>query len=141
MDVIKKIRFGIVSAFTLNIIIFGDYNTVTAHSATENVTLGIQTSLQLDESEAKGYKSTNEEFTIVRDKKYFATRESIWEFLLKKGYKVETNLGEPNIRKIDVNIDEGYECWYAFIKQNGESIEYSVILINGKVTRIQPVKR
>lgn len=141
MNVIKKISIVIVFALIMVIaLIFGDYKTETTYSASENVTLGLQTSLKLDDSEDERYTS-KEEFTIVRDKEYFATRESIWKFLLDKGYKVETNLGEPNIRKLDANIDEGYECWYAFIEQNGESKEFIVVLFNGKVAGIQPVKR
>ena len=50
-------------------------------------------------------------------------------------------MGVPNIGKTDAELDEGYEGWYAFIEQNGEWTEFSVVLFNGEVTRIQPVKR
>ena len=143
MNVIKTIGIGIVSVFVLTIVmalIFGNSETGTTHLASDD-TSEIKTISKSEESEDEKYKSTNEEFTIVHDKKYFATRERIWNVLLDKGYKVETILGEPNIRIVDAKLDEDYECWYAFLEQNGEFTEFSIELFNGKVTGIQPVKR
>jgi hypothetical protein len=143
MNAIKKIRISIVSVFVLIIVmssIFDNSETETTDSTTKNA-LVIETSTKSDVSEHEKYKSTNEESTIVHDKEYLITRERIWKFLLDKGYNVETILGIPNIRKMDAKLDEGYQNWYAFIEQNGEWIEFSIVLFNGEVTGIQPVKR
>ncbi len=82
-----------------------------------------------------------EQFTVEHDEVYLATREKIWEFLIDKGYEVETAMGVPNIGKTDAKLDEDYDGWYAFIMQNGEWIEISVVLFNGEVAGVQPVEK
>lgn len=80
------------------------------------------------------------EFTVEHDQKYLDTQNYIWEFLIDKGYEVQTVVGVPNIGRTDADLGEGYEGWYAYIKYNGEWKEFSVVLFNGEVSAIQPVK-
>ena len=78
--------------------------------------------------------------TEESDQKYLDTREYIWNFLLDKDYEVQTTAGVPNIGKKDIDLDEGYEGWYAYIKRDGEWKEFSVVLFDGEVSAIQPVQ-
>ena len=80
------------------------------------------------------------EFTVEHDQKYLDTQNYIWEFLIDKGYEVQTIAGVPNIGKTDADLGEAYEGWYAFVKRDGEWKEFSVVLFNGEVSAIQPVK-
>lgn len=80
------------------------------------------------------------EFTVEHDQKYLDTQNYIWEFLIDKGYEVQTIVGVPNIGKTNADLGENYEGWYAYIKRNGEWKEFSVVLFNGEVSGIQPVK-
>ena len=144
MNFLKKLGLGILSLFVLIIVIaliFGDSETETTDPTTEKETTETRTDSNTDESEDEKQKSNSEEFTVEHDAEYFATREKIWKFLLDKGYEVETVEGVPNIGKTDAELDEGYEGWYAFIEQNGEWTEFSVVLFNGEVTGVQPVKK
>lgn len=144
MNVLKKIAIGIISVFVLIIVlalIFGESDSETTNLPTENESSDTQTNSNLEESTEEDKPKNNEEFTVEHDEKYLATREMIWEFLLDKGYKVETVAGVPNIGKTDAKLNEGYEGWYAFIEQNGEWTEFSVILFNGEVAGIQPAKK
>ena len=144
MNILKKIGIGILSVFILIIVlalIFGESETETTDPPTKNETGETRTELKVRENEEEKQKSKNEQFTVAHDEVYLSTREKIWEFLLDKGYEVETTMGVPNIGKTDAKLDEGYEGWYAFIEQNGELTEYSVVLYNGEVTGIQPVQR
>ena len=143
MNFLKKLGLGILSLFVLIIVIaliFGDSETETTDPATEKETTETRTDSNMEESEDENPKSNNE-FTVEHDAEYLATREKIWKFLLDKGYEVETVVGVPNIGKTDAELDEGYEGWYAFIEQNGEWTEFSVVLFNGEVTGVQPVKK
>lgn len=99
------------------------------------IALGIIGSFLPDtESPAEPTNQTNQ---IEPESEYDETRNYIWEFLLAKGYKVDTVLGVPNIGKKEIDLGKGYEGWYAIMK---DGKEYSVILYNGEVTGIQPVK-
>ena len=80
------------------------------------------------------------EFIVEHDQKYLDTQNYIWEFLIDKGYEVQTIVGVPNIGKTDADLGEGYEGWYAFVKQDGELKEFSVVLFYGEVSAIQPVQ-
>ena len=80
------------------------------------------------------------EFTVEHDQKYLDTQNYIWEFLIDKGYEVQTIVGVPNIGKTDADLGENYEGWYAYIEHNGEWKEFSIVLFNGEVAAIQPVK-
>jgi hypothetical protein len=80
------------------------------------------------------------EFIVEHDQKYLDTQNYIWEFLIDKGYEVQTIVGVPNIGKTDADLGEAYEGWYAFVKRDGEWKEFSVVLFNGEVSAIQPVK-
>lgn len=73
----------------------------------------------------------------TKTKQDIETRNYIWNFLLDKGYKVDTTLGVPNIGKKEINLGEGYEGWYAIMK---DGKEYSIILYKGEIMGIQPVK-
>lgn len=83
---------------------------------------------------------TSTEFTVEHDEEYLATREKIWNFLLDKDYEVQTIVGVPNIGKTDADLGEGYEGWYAFVKFEEEWTEFSIVLFDGEVTAIKPVK-
>lgn len=93
-----------------------------------------------NESKEEDTPKQTEGFTTEHDQEYLNTREHIWSFLLDKGYEVQTISGVPNIGKTDADLGEGYEGWYAFVKQDGEWKEFSVVLFNGEVSAIQPVE-
>ena len=144
MNLLKKIGIGIISVFVLIIVlalIFGESETQTTNPSTNNEPEETRTESKVAKSEDEKQKSKNEQFTVERDEVYLSTREKIWEFLLDKGYEVETTMGVPNIGKTDAKLDEGYEGWYAFIEQNGEWTEFNIVLFNGDVAGIQPAQR
>jgi len=99
-----------------------------------------QTEAFTTEKEEEDTPKQTEGFTTEHDQEYLNTREHVWSFLLDKGYEVQTTLGVPNIGKTDADLGEGYEGWYAFVKQDGEWKEFSVVLFNGEVSAIQPVE-
>lgn len=68
------------------------------------------------------------------------TRNRIWSFLENKGYHVKTDFGVPRISKTDAELDEGYEGWIATIEKDNKTIDYSVVLFNGEVSAIRPIK-
>ena len=80
-------------------------------------------------------------FTVEHDEEYYATQEYIYKFLTEKGYEVQVIIGVPNIgRYEDTNPDDSYVNWYAYIKHNGKWQEFVVVLFNGEVSAIRPVK-
>jgi len=80
-------------------------------------------------------------FTVEHDEEYYATQEYIYKFLTEKGYEVQVIIGVPNIgRYEDTNPDDSYVNWYAYIKRNGKWQEFVVVLFNGEVSAIRPVK-
>lgn len=91
-------------------------------------------------SEPEQSESSESEFIVEHDQEYLDTRNYIWEFLIDKGYDVQTIIGVPNIGRTDADLGENYEGWYAFVKYNDEWTEFSVVLYNGEVAAIQPQK-
>lgn len=96
--------------------------------------------LSSNEPKEENTPEQTEGFTTEHDQEYLNTREHIWSFLLDKGYEVQTTSGVPNIGKTNAALGEGYEGWYAFVKQNGEWKDFSIVLFNGEVSAIQPVQ-
>ena len=81
------------------------------------------------------------QLNVEHDKQYLATREKIWKFLLDEGYEVETITGVPNIGKTDAQLKEGFEGWYAYLKHNGQWTHFSIVLYDGVIAAIQPIKK
>lgn len=80
-------------------------------------------------------------FTVEHDEEYYATQDYIYKFLTEKGYEVQTIIGVPNIgRYEDAVPTDAYVNWYAYIKRNGKWQEFVVVLFNGEVSAIRPIK-
>lgn len=80
-------------------------------------------------------------FTVEHDEEYHTTQEYIYQFLTKKGYEVQTIIGVPNIGRYEDTVPtDAYVNWYAYIKSNGKWQEYVVVLFNGEVSAIRPIK-
>lgn len=80
-------------------------------------------------------------FAVEHDAEYYATQEYIYKFLTEKGYEVQVTIGVPNIgRYEDAVPTDAYVNWYAYIKRNGKWQEFVVVLFNGEVSAIRPVK-
>lgn len=80
-------------------------------------------------------------FTVEHDAEYNATQEYIYKFLTEKGYEVQTIVGVPNIGRYEDTVPtDAYVNWYAYIKRNGKWQEFVVVLFNGEVSAIRPIK-
>ena len=80
-------------------------------------------------------------FTVEHDEEYYATQDYIHKFLIDKGYEVRTFIGVPDIGRIeDDTPDDLTVPWYAFVKHNGEWTQFTILLFNGEVSFIRPVK-
>lgn len=80
-------------------------------------------------------------FVVEHDAEYYATQEYIHKFLQEKGYEVQTIVGVPNIgRYEDAVPTDAYVNWYAYINRNGKLQEFVIVLFNGEVSAIRPIK-
>lgn len=105
----------------------------------EPETLSTNTTEPSVEPSVEPSANSTDGFEVEHDEEYLETRQMIWDFLIEKGYDVETIVGVPNIGKTDADLGENYEGWYAYIEKDGEYKEFSVVLFNGEVSAIQPV--
>jgi hypothetical protein len=80
-------------------------------------------------------------FTVEHDDEYYATQDYIHQFLIDKGYEVQTIIGVPNIGRYEDDVPtDAYVNWYAYVKRNGKWQEFVVVLFNGEVSAIRPIK-
>lgn len=80
-------------------------------------------------------------FTVEHDEEYYATQDYIHKFLIDKGYEVQTIIGVPNIGRYEDDVPtDAYVNWYAYVKRNGKWQEFVVVLFNGEVSAIRPIK-
>lgn len=140
MKTFVKIGKGIIIAL-IGIIVIGIIGTVLSDGKTEKKSETVSVNaVESTENPVSVKEDSSGDFTVEHDKQYLETRQMIWDFLIKKGYNVETTVGVPNIGKTDANLGEDYEGWYAYIEKDGEYKEFSVVLFNGEVSSLQPVE-
>jgi hypothetical protein len=86
-------------------------------------------------------KPTATPFTVEHDEEYYATQEYIYKFLRDKGYEVRTIIGVPDIGRLEGDdTDDMTVPWYAYVMYKGEWTQFNVLLFNGEVSFIRPVK-
>lgn len=89
----------------------------------------------------RGEDTYGDEFTVDHNDEYYETQQYIWDFLTKKGYEVQTIFGTPNIgRYEDLDPNDSFVSWYAFVNRSGEWKEFVVTLFSNEVSGIMPKK-